>query len=255
MIYSRSAYGSNPLAGASRNNAAARGWGPGWPDAQESKMITVSGGGVKVRVRREIGPLVSTLLNVTVKLGYPLKPGACWGFANRAIRGTQTASNHSWGLAVDLNAEDNPMGSTLITNIPPGVIHAWESCGFYWGGRYLNRPDAMHLEYVRRPADVLADLARAEKLLDPPRKPTPPNQTEEDDMTLDELEEYNSRLYGPKGTLGVWRSQDKSWQAAMLAESKLQSNETRAQTAALKDIAASLKTLAAAAAPPPRTAL
>lgn len=245
--YARSAYGSNPLAGASRNNAAARGWGPGWPNAQESKMITVSGGGVKVRVRREIGPLVATLLNVTVKLGYPLKVGACWGFANRPIRGTQTASNHSWGLAVDLNAEDNPMMSDgkLVTNIPPGVVHAWEACGFYWGGRYLNRPDAMHMEYVRRPADVLADLARAEKLLTPAKKPAPtPSTEEDDDMRLAELEEYNGRLYGPKGTLGVWRAQDRSWQAAMLAEAKLQSDNARAQTNALKDIAAAIKGLA-----------
>lgn len=234
--YARSAYGSNPLAGASRNNASARGWGPGWPNAQESKMLTVSGGGVKVRVRREVGPLVQVLLDVTVSLGYPLKVGACWGFANRPIRGTQTASNHSWGLAVDLNSEDNPMGSTLITNIPPGVVHAWEACGFYWGGRYLNRPDAMHMEYVRRPADVLADLARAEHLL-PAAKPTDTKATEEDDMTLEELEAYNGRLYGTKGTLGVWRAQDRSWQQAMLTA-------TNANTAALKDIASALKALA-----------
>jgi len=164
--YSRTSYGANPLAGASRNNAAARGWGPGWPNAQESKMITVTGGGVKVRVRREIAQLVETLLNLTDKT-YNLKPGACWGFANRPIRGTQTASNHSWGLAVDLNAEDNPMGSTFRSNIPPAVVKAWESCHFYWGGRYTSRPDSMHFEYVGRPADVAADLKRAKALLSP----------------------------------------------------------------------------------------
>lgn len=164
--YSRSAYGSNPLAGASRNNAAARGWGPGWPNAQESKQVTVAGGGVKVRVRREISALVATLLAFTDR-HYNLKPGECWGFANRAIRGTQTASNHSWGLAVDLNAPDNPMSTTFQTTIPPIVVKAWESCGFYWGGRYANRPDPMHFEYVRRPADVAADLKRAAALLNP----------------------------------------------------------------------------------------
>jgi hypothetical protein len=164
--YGRTVYGSNPLAGAARNNAAARGWGPGWPNAQESKMITVAGGGVKVRVRREIGPLVATLLALTDKT-YNLKPGACWGFANRPIRGTKTASNHSWGLAVDLNAEDNPMSTTFHTDIPPAVVKAWESCHFYWGGRYANRPDPMHFEYVGRPADVAADLKRAAALLNP----------------------------------------------------------------------------------------
>jgi hypothetical protein len=165
--YSRPTYGANPLAGAYRNNAQARGWGPGWPNAQESKMLTVAGGGVKVRVRREIGPLVQALLTFTATV-YHLNVGECWGFANRAIRGTQTASNHSWGLAVDLNAPDNPMSSTFRTNIPPAVVHAWEASGFYWGGRYVNTPDAMHFEYVGRPADVAADLARARQLLAPP---------------------------------------------------------------------------------------
>lgn len=234
--YSRGAYGNNPLAGASRNNAAARGWGPGWPDAQEAKMISVSGGGVRVRVRREIAPLVQALLDVTAKLGYTLKANACWGFANRPIRGTQTASNHSWGLAVDLNSEDNPMGSTFRSDIPPSVVHAWEACGFYWGGRYGNRPDTMHFEYVRRPGDVLVDLARAEKLLTPANSGiTSDTETEEDDdMTLEEFEDYMARLFNTKGSVGAWRIQDRAWQQAVL-------NETKAQTAALKQIAAALK--------------
>lgn len=232
--YSRSAYGSNPLAGASRNNAQARGWGPGWPNAQESKMITVAGGGIKVRVRREVGPLVQALLQLTAKV-YVLKAGACWGFANRPIRGTRTASNHSWGLAIDLNAEDNPMGSSFHTDIPPAVVHTWEACHFYWGGRYENRPDTMHFEYVGRPADVAADLARARQLLNPKPADVLPAKPEENDMTLEEYEEYNRRLYDPnQGTLGVWRAQDRAWQQAML-------NATNAQTQALQDIAAALK--------------
>lgn len=168
--YSRASYGANPLEGAARNNAAERGWGPGWPNAQEAKMLTVAGGGVKVRVRREVGPLVQTLLSLTEQLGYKLNAGACWGFANRPIRGTQTASNHSWGLALDLNAPDNPMGTTFRTNIPPAVVRAWESCHFYWGGRYAKRPDPMHFEYVGRPADVTADLIRAHWLQAPPEE-------------------------------------------------------------------------------------
>ncbi|MFD7157967.1 M15 family metallopeptidase [Kribbella sp. NPDC059898] len=235
--YGRAAYGSNPLAGASRNNAADRGWGLGWPNAQESKMLTVTGGGVKVRVRREVGPLVQVLLNLTVRLGYMLKPDACWGFANRPIRGTRTASNHSWGLAVDLNSEDNPMGSTFVSTIPPGVVHAWEACGFYWGGRYANRPDSMHFEYVRRPADVLADLARAERLLTPVTGITSDTKTptkEDDDMTIQELEDYMARLWSAKGSVGAARAQDRAWQQAVL-------NESKAQTAALKDIATALK--------------
>lgn len=232
--YARTDYGRNPLAGASRNNAASRGWGPGWPNAQEGKMITVLGGGVRVRVRREIAPLVETLLNATAKLGYTLKPGACWGFANRPIRGTQTASNHSWGLAVDLNAEDNPMGSTFRTDIPPAVVRAWEACGFYWGGRYANRPDSMHFEYVRRPGDVPEDLTRAAGMLSAAALgDVKPTKTEDDDMTLEEFEGYMARLFNTKGSVGAWRVQDRAWQQAVL-------NESKAQTAALKAIADAL---------------
>jgi hypothetical protein len=174
-------------------------------------MLTVSGGGVKVRVRREIAPLVQTLLAATVLMGYRLKVGACWGFANRPIRGTKTASNHSWGLAVDVNSEDNPMGSKLITDLPPKVVHAWESCHFYWGGRYENRPDAMHFEYVGRPQDVAADLKRARALLASLTKPPTGGSAEGNmaDWTEAELrriyqaeeEEYAKRFWvAPTGT-------------------------------------------------------
>ena len=169
---SLSAYGPNPLAGASSNNAQQRGWGTGWPNAQTDKMTTIEAAGVKVRVRREIAALVQTLLQVTEKYGYDVKVGQTWGFANRPIRGTQTPSNHSWGLAIDINSLDNPQGTTLVTNLPPNVVHAWETCGFYWGGRYTrSKPDAMHFEYVRHPDDVAADLARARALLTPVSAP------------------------------------------------------------------------------------
>jgi D-alanyl-D-alanine carboxypeptidase len=103
--YSRSDYGTNPNAGKSRNNAAERGWGAGWPNAQTARMAKVGKAGVTVYVRREIAPLVAVLLDNTERLfKYDIKKGQTWGFANRPIRGTRTPSNHSWGLAVDINS-------------------------------------------------------------------------------------------------------------------------------------------------------
>jgi LysM repeat protein len=168
--FKRSDFGKNPHAGASRNNATQRGWGPGWPNAQTSKMTTVRVAGVALAVRREVADLVETLIELTEAYGYDVKPGdvaggGTWGFANRPIRGTNTASNHSWGLAVDINSSVNPMQATFRTNIPPKVVHAWEACGWYWGGRYTNRPDTMHFEYLRWPGDVAADLKKARDLL------------------------------------------------------------------------------------------
>lgn len=174
-FYKRIDYGNNPHAGATRNNAQARGWGSGWPNCQTSKLMKVAKAGVTVLVRREIAQLIATLFETTEALGYdichlganPPRDSCCgtWGFACRAIRGTRVPSNHSWGLAVDVNAPCNPMQSTFRSNIPPSVVEAWEGSGFYWGGRYLNRPDGMHFEYLGRPADVAGHLAAAQRYL------------------------------------------------------------------------------------------
>jgi hypothetical protein len=140
-------------------SAASRGWGPGWPTNNQSKMTTVRAGGIAVSVHGGIAPLVESLLNETVARGYALRQGECWGFANRAIRGTQTPSNHSWGLAVDLNAPANPMTNKLVTDMPSWMPALWKSKGFRWGGDYPRRKDAMHYEFMGKPQDVQAHLA------------------------------------------------------------------------------------------------
>lgn len=176
--YSRSDYGLNPHAGKLRNNAAGRGWGPGWPNCQTSKMVKVRRDDHAVFVRREISELVATLFAITAKYGYDVNPtgqvNQTWGFACRAIRGTRIASNHSWGLAVDINSLSNPMQSTFKSNIPPVVIAAWEACGWYWGGRYGDRPDAMHLEFIGTPAQVSYYLAVAKGILSRIGRTQPP---------------------------------------------------------------------------------
>lgn len=172
MGFTRSDYSANPHAGASRNDAAARGWGPGWPSNNAHKMGLAEAGGVKLWVRKEVVPLVEVLLACTVERGYDLKGVKDdWGYANRPIHGTRVPSNHSWGLAVDLNSTENPMSTKFVSDIPPAVVADWEACGFYWGGRYENRPDAMHFEYLGRPRDVARHLAEAKAILAKLREP------------------------------------------------------------------------------------
>lgn len=135
--------------------AASRGWGPGWPRCQTQKLTTVDAApGVRLSVHRDIAPLVTWLCEETVRRGYRLRPGQCWGFACRAIRGSSAPSNHSWGLAVDLNSLANPMGSSLVTDMPRWMPRLWTEHGFRWGGDYLGRKDAMHYEYVGTPRDA-----------------------------------------------------------------------------------------------------
>jgi hypothetical protein len=129
-------------------------------------MAVVERAGVKVVMRRQIAPLVATLLDATEKRhGYDVRAGQTWGFACRPIRGSQKPSNHSWGLAIDINAPANPMGATFRSDMPPAMIAMWWQCGFFWGGWYRMRPDAMHFEYVGRPGDVAQHLTIARRQL------------------------------------------------------------------------------------------
>lgn len=160
-----------------------RGWGKGWPTNRAADMQRVTAGGVTIPVHKTIAELVAYLLAETVRRGYQLKAGQCWGYANRAVTGSnQVPSNHSWGLAVDLNAPTNPYrkDGRLVTDMPAWMPALWKAWGFTWGGDYKGAKDAMHYEFLGTP-----DQARAltEKMRDrtpavtttrPPKMEVPP---------------------------------------------------------------------------------
>jgi hypothetical protein len=115
-------------------------------------MTPALGGGIRIAVHREIAPVVSLLLHETVRLGYPLRQQTCGGYSYRAMKtrrgtATKTPSNHSWGLAVDLNWDANGFGPTAPHDIPEWTVELWEQRGFNWGGRWRIR-DWMHFEFA-----------------------------------------------------------------------------------------------------------
>lgn len=66
-------------------------------------------------------------------------------FNIRMVRGsTALTSTHSYGLAIDINAAENPLGA------PPTMSQDLVACftyvGFDWGGRF-HRMDGMHFSY------------------------------------------------------------------------------------------------------------
>jgi hypothetical protein len=65
-------------------------------------------------------------------------------FAARRIPDSGSLSLHAWGLAVDINASENPQGSKPRQD--PRVVRAFEREGFTWGGRWPTAPDGMHFE-------------------------------------------------------------------------------------------------------------
>lgn len=67
-------------------------------------------------------------------------------FSIRKARGDLLRlSVHSWGLAVDFNADSNELGT--VGDMQPAFVACFEDAGFVWGGRW-ERPDPMHFQYV-----------------------------------------------------------------------------------------------------------
>jgi len=67
----------------------------------------------------------------------------------RPISGSARLSMHSYGAAIDLDPERNPLGKAWDPNagmIPMAVVDIFEAEGWKWGGRFRNRKDCMHFQ-------------------------------------------------------------------------------------------------------------
>lgn len=134
-------------------SAATRGWGSA-PSPRINITTLRRANGVVLPVHQTIAELVTLLCDETERRGYELRAGECWGYAPRKIAGSNTWSNHAWGLAVDINAPANPMGARLITDMPDWMPELWKAYGFRWGGDYSGKKDAMHFEFMGTPHDA-----------------------------------------------------------------------------------------------------
>jgi hypothetical protein len=75
-----------------------------------------------------------------------IKPGQYGGCYVPRFVGRDRArpiSMHAWGLAVDINVSENPLGQK--PKMDPRVVAIFEKWGFRWGGRWSN-PDGHHFE-------------------------------------------------------------------------------------------------------------
>ena len=153
-------------------DAQDRGWGPGWPVDRTADMVelTVGRSQFPAGVHSRIAELMTIMLEVSEDERWiVLHPGWSWGYANRPIKRpdggfSTTPSNHSWGLAVDINAPENPFGGTSH-RIPEIMGNFWEDYGFRWGGHYSGTRDWMHMEYMGSPADAVKHTEKARKLM------------------------------------------------------------------------------------------
>ena len=192
-------------------DASSRNWGAGWPNCQGGKQVNVNvTGGARLAVHRDIADLVRTLCEATVARGYAIRPSDSGGFNCRCIKGTNRPSNHSWGLAVDINWQTNPHKAPLTTDMPDWMPEMWEQCGFRWGGKY-RKPDTMHYEFMGTPDSVAGHLETARRFLD---GRTLPAQTVEQPHS----DEIQMPPYGGKVLkAGSQGDAVRTWQARMAA--------------------------------------
>ncbi|MEU4238207.1 M15 family metallopeptidase [Actinoplanes sp. NPDC026619] len=149
-------------------SAKAKGWGNGWPEDRSRDMVRIKADttGTKVNVHKRIAALADILLDETEKRGYRLNPKTCGGYVNRPIKNTKKPSNHSWGLALDLNWDKNPESrdGKNHTNLPAWVAQLWGRYGFAWGGNYHgHHKDPMHFEFMGSPDDADDMLSKARR--------------------------------------------------------------------------------------------
>ena len=90
-------------------------------------------------------PLLGALQNLLYRglLDQLYSYDGCYQIRKR--RGLSTPSWHSYALAIDLNAGDNPLGGP--SSLSPEFIKAFKDVGFIWGGDW-SRPDPMHFQWA-----------------------------------------------------------------------------------------------------------
>lgn len=64
----------------------------------------------------------------------------------RNVRGLTHPSTHSWGIAIDLEAEKYPLGS--LKRFPQEIVTIFNKHGFFYGGDFKNRRDPMHFQFA-----------------------------------------------------------------------------------------------------------
>lgn len=67
-------------------------------------------------------------------------------FNIRKIRGGNSMSLHSWGLAIDVNAFEN--GLNIEPKLSPKFVKCFTDAGFDWGGVWTRR-DGMHFQLAK----------------------------------------------------------------------------------------------------------
>lgn len=151
-------------AGALTTSQLRAAWGP--PCGFGSTRFTFWTG-VTVTVDKRIAPACKALDDTFKKWGYRPTLPDCGAYVCRQITGGSGYSLHAYGIAIDINWQDNPYSAAnrTVTDMPPAMVAAIETIRttngkpvWGWGGHYRTIKDPMHYEIVCTPADLATGI-------------------------------------------------------------------------------------------------
>jgi len=114
------------------------------------KLSTVtSKTGKSTAVNADVAPAFQGLIDYLDGVGYKIY--SLGGYVDRDVRGMPgVKSIHAHGAAIDINPTENPLSSTLITDMPANISQVAAQLGLGWGGNWNSRKDAMHFSAATR---------------------------------------------------------------------------------------------------------
>lgn len=138
-ILDSSKYKNEHAAGAASAASAASGQSGTAPP-----LVTIgSKSGKTAQVATQYADSFQKLVDNLEAGGYQIR--SLGGYNNRDIAGQPgVKSIHSYGAALDINPDTNPVGTTLITDMPPDISKMAAQLGLGWGGNWKTKKDAMH---------------------------------------------------------------------------------------------------------------
>jgi hypothetical protein len=101
-----------------------------------------------IYLHKDFKALLQKAFNALEQQDLHLEIRTCDGCFNiRHVRGSYSVlSVHSWGAAIDLNARDNPLGTSGRWS--PEFLEIMNRCGIYCGQQWIGRKDPMHFAMV-----------------------------------------------------------------------------------------------------------
>ncbi|RGG64343.1 hypothetical protein DWW96_09545 [Eubacterium sp. AF17-7] len=122
---------------------------------------------MNLTVHAKLAEEFKSIFEDMAKEKFKIKASETCAYVWKNIIGTGTVSQHSYGLAIDINWNDNPCFYNTNVDVSNGyggyqpgqnqysvtkkIIQIWKSHGFYWGGDWSGKKDTMHFSYTEKP--------------------------------------------------------------------------------------------------------